>query len=141
MDAMWARPTFTTLHEWNWEAMSGPESVGAVLLAIWVYLVIGGVMAFVLSYFSGSTTTIYYLLRREVDATDLDEVYVDDDEDDEPFEAPDPAQAEETAEATDQTSASAEAQSDEPAAEEETENSSEDQAPEGDDEEKEDAKS
>ena len=137
MDAMWAKPTFASLHEWNWEAMSGPESVGAVLLAIWVYLVIGGVLAFVLSYFAGSTTTIYYLLRREVDATDLDEVYVDDEDEEPPFEAP--GQAEETAEEADEAPASAEPESDEAADEEES--PSDDQTPEGDDEEKEDKKS
>ena len=33
-------------------------------------------MAFVFSYFWTATTAIYFLLRRHVDATEMDEVYV-----------------------------------------------------------------
>ena len=123
MDGMWARPTFANLHEWNWEAMSATEAIGAVFLAVWVYVVIGGVVAFVLSYLAGSTTTIYYLLRREVDATDLDEVYVDDDEEEPPFDDT-LGEAEETADEAAETPA--EPQDDQPA---EEEASSDDQAP------------
>ena len=33
-------------------------------------------MAFVFSYFWTATTAIYFLLRRHVDATEMDEVYI-----------------------------------------------------------------
>lgn len=77
LDVLWAAPTFESLHEWNWAAMSFMEKVGAVLVGFWVYLVIGGVAAFLLSYLASSTTVIYTLLRRKVDATDLDDIYVE----------------------------------------------------------------
>lgn len=77
LDVLWTAPTFESLHQWNWAAMSFAEQVGAVLVAFWVYLVIGAVAAFLLSYLASSTTVIYYLLRRKVDATDLDDVYVE----------------------------------------------------------------
>ncbi len=77
LDVLWAAPTFESLHEWNWVAMSGAEKIGAVLVGFWVYLVIGAVAAFLLSYLASSTTVIYTLLRRKVDATDLDDVYVE----------------------------------------------------------------
>lgn len=75
---MWPDPTFASLHgPIPSEALTGMEYAGALLMAFWVYIVIGLVAAFVLSYASSATTVIYYLLRRKVDATDLDDVYVE----------------------------------------------------------------
>ncbi len=91
LDAMWTMPTFDRFHgPVSWAAMSGAERVGAFFLAFWVYIIVGLVAAYLLSYFASSTTMIYYLLRRKVDATDLDDVYVE-----EPDEEPLPAPAEE----------------------------------------------
>ena len=72
--------------------MSTAEAIGAILVMVWVYLIIGMVAAFVLSYLAGSTTTIYYLLRRKVDATDFDEVYVEEEEEQAQMPAPQQAQ-------------------------------------------------
>ncbi len=82
IDVLWAAPTFQNLHTWNLEAMTTPQSIGALLVMAWVYLIVALVAAFALSYFTSSMTMIYYLLRREVDATDVDEVYVGEEEDD-----------------------------------------------------------
>ena len=55
----------------------------------WVYLVIGLVGAFAISFYFSANTLIYYLMRREVDATDLDDVYVEEMDDEIPdTEAP-----------------------------------------------------
>jgi hypothetical protein len=78
LDVMWPAPTFENL--WgraNWEAMTDTMPVGAWLIGVWVFLLAAGVLAFLLSYAASSTTVIYYLLRRKVDATDLDDVYVE----------------------------------------------------------------
>lgn len=78
LDVMWPTPTFGVLSPVaNVEAMSTMERAGAWLISVWVYIVIGLVVAFILSYASSATTVIYYLLRRKVDATDLDDVYVE----------------------------------------------------------------
>jgi hypothetical protein len=77
LDVLWSAPTFESLHAWSWTAMTTAERLAAVLVAFWVHLVIGGVAAFLLSYLASSTTVIYTLLRRKVDATDLDDVYVE----------------------------------------------------------------
>jgi len=81
LDVLWAAPTFQNLHTWNWEAMTAAQGIGAVVIMAWVYLIVGLVAAFALSYFTSAMTMIYYLLRREVDATDVDEVYIGEDED------------------------------------------------------------
>ena len=74
---IWRQPTWDSLYgNFNWDAMSGSETVAAVFIWLWVALVAAVVGAFLLSYASSSATIIYYLLRRKVDATDLDDVYV-----------------------------------------------------------------
>ena len=55
--------------------LDGWESIGAGLLSMWVHLLISVLGAFVVSYFFCGSTQMYFLLRREVDATDFDEVY------------------------------------------------------------------
>ena len=58
------------------------ESFGAGLISFWVYLVIGLLGAYAISFYFSANTIIYYLMRREVDATELDDVYVEDTDDD-----------------------------------------------------------
>jgi hypothetical protein len=44
---------------------------------LWIFTVVGFVGAFVVSFFYSASTLMYFLLRREVDATDLDDVYLE----------------------------------------------------------------
>ncbi len=77
IDVMWKAPTFGDLHGgMSTAAMGWSEIPGAWLICLWVYIVIGLVAAFLVAYFCSASTMIYYLLRRQVDATDLDDVYV-----------------------------------------------------------------
>ena len=99
LDVIWAAPTFDNLMPpLTWEAMSGWETLLAVILRIWIIPVVCLVTAFLLSYFSSATTVIYFLLRRKVDATDLDDVYVEEPEEEE-FPTPEAAEEEPAAEA------------------------------------------
>ena len=78
LDVLWAPPTFDSLWgSFNWQAMSGWESVGAFMIGAWVFLAAAVVGAYLISFFASSSTVIYLLLRRNVDATDMDEVYVE----------------------------------------------------------------
>ena len=95
LDAMWPAPTFEVFHApMNSASMSTLENIGAILMAIWVYLVIGLVVAFLISYFISASTMIYFLLRRHVDATDLDDVFVEETEE-EPLQLTDEADSQE----------------------------------------------
>jgi hypothetical protein len=53
------------------------QEIGARLIWLWVYLVIAVLGAFTISFYFSANTIIYYLMRREVDATDLDDVYLE----------------------------------------------------------------
>ncbi len=87
LDALWSMPAWADLTllpstgETNfWGTfyngpLDGTEKIGAFLLAAWVYLGIGLLCAFVVSYFFCGATQMYFLLRRSVDATDYDEIY------------------------------------------------------------------
>ncbi len=80
---MWGGPQF-----WNLpympenSALSGGHWLGATLIAIWVYLTISMMGAFVMSFYFSVNTLIYYLLRNDVDATEMDDVYLEQPEED-----------------------------------------------------------
>lgn len=78
LDVLWPAPTFDNLlTSAPGEAMGGVEPVGAWLIWFWTMFVAATVLAFLLSFLASATTSIYFLLRRRIDATDLDDVYVD----------------------------------------------------------------
>ncbi len=97
LDVLWTRPTFDSLFgSFNWAAMSGAQQIGAFLIGVWVFLVAAVVAAYLLTFAASSTTVIYFLLRRKVDATDLDDVYVEEPEDLPPPPEETPAEQPET---------------------------------------------
>lgn len=79
LDVMWANPTFNSFHgPMQLEATrNASEAAASVVLAVWVYLVSAVVIAFGVCLFFSAATNIYYLLRRRVDATDFDDVYIE----------------------------------------------------------------
>lgn len=87
IDAIWVAPTLSGLRP-DFESVyleGGAEWVSAVLVMLWVYLLVGLTYAFLISFFFSGSTVAYFLLRREVDATDLEDVYPDEYEE-EPLE-------------------------------------------------------
>lgn len=58
--------------------VSGPSWLAQLLIKTWIYLIWGLVASLAVSYFYSASTLIYLLLRREVDATDFEEVYIED---------------------------------------------------------------
>jgi hypothetical protein len=75
----------------DYMTLHGDQAMGAFLVSIWVYLTIGLLGAFAISFYFSVNTIIYYLMRREVDATELDDVYLEQAE--EEFTEPAPATA------------------------------------------------
>jgi hypothetical protein len=60
------------------EAPTGAVAVGAWLAAFWLRLLFCLVVGFAYSYFWSASTIIYYLLRRDVDNTEIQEVFLED---------------------------------------------------------------
>ncbi|NIA07576.1 MAG: hypothetical protein GWP14_08075 [Actinobacteria bacterium] len=97
-NTMWSGPSFESLHGgFDWSVCWGAQAFGAWIIAFWVYVVIGFVIAFLVSFFFSANTVIYYLLRNKVDATDMDDVYVEE----EPAEEEVPPVSEESAKTED----------------------------------------
>ncbi|MCK6455957.1 MAG: hypothetical protein L6Q92_05440 [Phycisphaerae bacterium] len=84
LTAMWKAPALdfsnTFYGDFGYQSLSGASSVGAFFIAFWTFLVVAIVAAFVVSYLFSASTLIYVLLRRDVDATDYEEVYTDEEE-------------------------------------------------------------
>jgi hypothetical protein len=82
-NTMWPAPNGQQL-PYNLDTLAlGPaQSLGAFLVAMWVYLTIGLLGAFAISLYFSANTIIYFLMRREVDATELDDVYLEQSEED-----------------------------------------------------------
>ncbi len=81
---IWPVPDVTSLiYTPNFIGLKWSEFAAAIIMSFWIYLVISMLGAFAISFYFSSNTIIYYLMRREVDATELDDVYVE--ESDEEF--------------------------------------------------------
>lgn len=66
----------------NYQALSPTQDFSAFLLSFWVYLTIAMLGAFAISFYFSASTIIYFLMRREVDATEMDDVYLEQPEED-----------------------------------------------------------
>jgi hypothetical protein len=66
----------------NYLALGPAGDIGAFLVAFWAYLTIAMLGAFAISFYFSANTIIYYLMRREVDATEMDDVYLEQPEED-----------------------------------------------------------
>ena len=90
---MWPPPTDplgSLPYSPDYEHLKSTEAAAAGLIVWWNYIVIGLIGAFAISFYFSANTIIYYLMRREVDATEMDDVYVEETEDaiDEPAAMP-----------------------------------------------------
>jgi hypothetical protein len=67
------------------DKLSGVNKVGAFLVAIWLGIFFLLMLGFGYSYFWSASTIIYLLMRRHVDAAEMDEVYLEEDEQEGPY--------------------------------------------------------
>ena len=64
----------------NDQTLTGIGSAGVAVISFWVSCLKLLAVGFIYSYFWTASTSIYFLLRRNVDATELDEVFLDEDQ-------------------------------------------------------------
>jgi hypothetical protein len=79
LDAMWPGPANTGRLAFgsDYQALSAGQSIGAFFINCWVMLLVSFLGAFALSLYFSANTIIYYLMRSEVDSTELDDVYLE----------------------------------------------------------------
>jgi hypothetical protein len=108
LDAIWHMPAWQDLPllpalgdanfwgSFGHAPLSSAESFTMFFMAVWVFLLVGLVGGFVVSFYFCGSTEMYLLLRRDVDAVDYDEIYyeeLEDELDQEEEPAAEPAEA------------------------------------------------
>ena len=84
LNSMWSAPTLANLYGGFGEGTAwGAQAFGSWVISLWVCVVVGFVAAFLVSFFFSANTVIYTLLRKRVDSTDMDDVYVEEEPEDE----------------------------------------------------------
>jgi len=77
--AMWNDPLGAVHLTYNVDylTLTTGQAIGAFFLWLWVHLAIAMLGAFAISFYFSANTIIYVLMRHEVDATELDDVYIE----------------------------------------------------------------
>lgn len=85
LDALWGTPGAAGQPFWgrfSQDTGSSMANGASHMMEFWTMLCILAVAAFAVSFFCSSTTLIYLLLRRDVDGTDIEEAWLEDDRED-----------------------------------------------------------
>jgi hypothetical protein len=69
------------------QQMSAWNYIGTFLVSIWLYLLFLLILGFGYSYFWTASTIVYLLMRRKVDDTEMDEVYLEEEDQESPYSA------------------------------------------------------
>lgn len=84
--AMWSQPQLEVMaYSPDWPALDWGGEVGAAIGSFWIYLAISLIGAYVISFYFSASTIIYLLMRRKVDAAEMDQVYLEPADDDLPM--------------------------------------------------------
>lgn len=76
-DAMLPAPKLGHLvYEVEWSLLDTPGKIAAALIWVWVFVTVCALAAFAISFYANVHTWIYLLLRKSVDGTGYDEVFV-----------------------------------------------------------------
>ena len=77
-DIIWPQPSFNNLTETAISSASGgTEWLSAYIIHIFVLIILGLIVAFIVSFYFSANTIIYALLRNKVDNTPIDEICED----------------------------------------------------------------
>lgn len=78
LNVLWPTMGPSGVYAWpDWSQLAFYEKFTALMIGICVLIVLGLLWAFLASFYLSGSTVIYFLLRRDVDGTDMDEVLAD----------------------------------------------------------------
>jgi len=82
LDLIWPIAGADRLYVWpDWSRLTWYEHISAFLIAAFILTVFGLLWSFLASFYLSGSTIIYFLLRHDVDRTDLEDLYCDENED------------------------------------------------------------
>lgn len=73
-ESIWPKPAFTNLAPSSLESLSGTQLVAGWIIHIFIFLILGLIVAFIISFYFSANSIIYSLLRKKVDNAPLDEI-------------------------------------------------------------------
>jgi hypothetical protein len=84
LSVMWPSPSITGRLSFSadYSALTAGQKIGGLLINLWVMLLVAFLGAFAISLYFSANTIIYFLMRSEVDSTEMDDVYLEQSEDD-----------------------------------------------------------
>ena len=83
LELLWPLGGANALYRWpDTTDIAWHEYISVFFIAIYVLLVIAMMWSFLASFYFSGCTAVYFLLRRDVDKTDLDDIYIDEDDND-----------------------------------------------------------
>ncbi len=81
LEMLWPKSGFDALYHWpDWSQLAWYESGSAFLIFMAIAVVVGLLWSFLLSFYFCGSTVIYFLLRRDVDAIDLEDIFLDEED-------------------------------------------------------------
>jgi hypothetical protein len=82
LELLWPMSGAGVLYAWpDWSHLAWYEYASAALIGAFVMIVVGLMWSFLASFFFSGNTVLYFLMRRDVDGTDMEDVCIEDDED------------------------------------------------------------
>ena len=76
--AMWPTPSLEKMaYAPDWSVLNSSGDTAAAIASFWIYLSISLMGAYVISFYFSASTIIYLLMRRKVDAAEMDQVYLE----------------------------------------------------------------
>jgi len=76
LSVIWSKPEFMNLFSSSGSvSINWSESLAAFLIYLFMLVVVGLVVSFILSFYFSANTIIYSLMRNKVDNTDLEDIY------------------------------------------------------------------
>jgi hypothetical protein len=82
LDLIWPMAGTDGIYVWpDWSLLTWYEHISAALIAVFILVVVGMLWSFLASFYLSGSTIIYFLLRHDVDHTDLEDLYCDENED------------------------------------------------------------
>jgi hypothetical protein len=84
LSVMWPSPSITgrLSYSADYSALTSGQKIGGLLINCWVMLLVAFLGAYAISLYFSANTIIYFLMRGEVDSTEMDDVYLEQSEDD-----------------------------------------------------------
>jgi len=76
LERIWPKPDFMDFLKRSSSAVGWTESAASIVIYVFMLVIVGLLLSYVVSYFFSTATVIYALMRRKVDNVELNRIYI-----------------------------------------------------------------